>query len=105
MVLITIIVCIILGFVGSAIAKEKNREPSEGFLYGFFLSVFGLIIIAILPTKEKTIIESEVRKHTSDEKFISENTSSNNNDSIGYVFILLIVSLIIGLFIYVSLNS
>jgi CDP-diglyceride synthetase len=41
----------IMGFVGIYIAEEKGRSLTEGFLFGFFFSLIGLIIVAVLPTK------------------------------------------------------
>ena len=41
------------GLIGLYIAKEKNRSQTEGFLFGFFLSIIGVIIVALLPTKKK----------------------------------------------------
>ena len=42
----------ITGAIGRYIAKEKNRSPSEGFWFGFLLSLFGVLIVALMPTKE-----------------------------------------------------
>ena len=44
---------IIMGFLGSYVAKEKNRSGTEGFLLGLLFSLIGVIIVALLPTKEK----------------------------------------------------
>lgn len=48
---------IVMGFIGRYVSKSKNRGGWEGFLFGFFLSVLGIIIAALLPTikKEKPV--------------------------------------------------
>ena len=48
---------IIMGFIGRYVSKSKNRGGWEGFLFGFFLSILGIIIAALLPTikKEKPV--------------------------------------------------
>jgi hypothetical protein len=43
------------GALGSAISKHKNREPVEGFLLGFLLSVIGLVVAAVLPAKPAVV--------------------------------------------------
>ena len=47
------ILAIIMGFLGSYVATEKNRSGTEGFLLGLLFSILGVIIVALLPTKEK----------------------------------------------------
>ena len=42
----------ITGAIGRYIAKEKNRSTVEGFWFGFLLSLFGVLIVALLPTKD-----------------------------------------------------
>ena len=53
MIGIVIVSSFILGFLGSYVAKEKNRSGTEGFLLGFLFSFLGVIIVALLPNKEK----------------------------------------------------
>jgi hypothetical protein len=43
---------IVTGCIGVWIAHQKGREGAEGFAFGFFLSVIGLIIEAVLPGKK-----------------------------------------------------
>ena len=43
----------LFGFLWKYIANQKGRESMEGFLLGFFLSIFGIIIVALLPSKDK----------------------------------------------------
>ena len=49
------ILAIIMGLLGRYVAKEKNRSKAEGFWLGFLFSILGVIIVALLPTKEKQI--------------------------------------------------
>ena len=51
-ILVSIFFGFISGAIGRYIAKEKNRSPSEGFWFGFLLSLFGVLIVALMPTKE-----------------------------------------------------
>ena len=48
-----LIACVLFGFLGQYVAKQKNRSGGEGFLLGFFLTLVGVFIILLLPTKEK----------------------------------------------------
>ena len=48
-----IIACVLFGFLGQYVAKQKNRSGGEGFLLGFCLALVGVFIILLLPTKEK----------------------------------------------------
>ena len=50
---IAILSSVIMGFLGSYVAIEKNRSGTEGFLLGLLFSLIGVIIVALLPTKEK----------------------------------------------------
>tara|TARA_X000000950_G_C13686746_1_gene566282 strand:- start:95 stop:445 length:351 start_codon:yes stop_codon:yes gene_type:complete len=50
---IVFIAAIIMGFIGIYVSKSKNRSGWEGFLFGFFLSILGIIIAALLPTIKK----------------------------------------------------
>lgn len=56
--IVTIIVLmlpgVITGLIGRYITKQKGRRPLEGFLFGFFLSILGLIRISLLPNKNNT---------------------------------------------------
>ena len=51
-ILVSIFFGLITGAIGRYIAKEKNRSPSEGFWFGFLLSLFGVLIVALLPNKK-----------------------------------------------------
>ena len=51
--------CIILGFFGRYVALQKNRSASEGFLFGFFLSLIGILVVAMMPTNKKELLPKE----------------------------------------------
>ena len=55
-IIILIALSLVMGFLGRYVAMEKNRSEAEGFWIGFLFSVLGVIIVALLPTKEKKII-------------------------------------------------
>ena len=44
---------VITGLIGRYIAIQKGRSKTEGFLLGFFLSLFGILIEALLPSQNK----------------------------------------------------
>jgi hypothetical protein len=52
-IIILIALSLIMGFLGRYVAMGKNRSAAEGFWIGFLFSILGIIIIALLPTKEK----------------------------------------------------
>ena len=52
-IIILIALSLVMGFLGRYVAMEKNRSEAEGFWIGFLFSVLGVIIVALLPTKEK----------------------------------------------------
>ena len=41
------------GILGGYIAKQKNRSLTEGAIIGFLFSVFGVIVVALLPSKNE----------------------------------------------------
>ena len=53
--ILAIVVCMVTGFLGRYVAKEKNRSSSEGFILGFLFNLLGVIIVALLPSKEKSL--------------------------------------------------
>ena len=56
---IIILVFAIIGFcyAGKYIAEQKGRSPTEGILFGL-LGILGLVILALLPSKDKSKIDS-----------------------------------------------
>jgi uncharacterized membrane protein YeaQ/YmgE (transglycosylase-associated protein family) len=51
MLFISIILGVVTGLIGRYVASEKGRSKSEGFWFGFLLSLIGVIIVALLPSK------------------------------------------------------
>ena len=56
---IIILVFAIIGFcyAGKYIAEQKGRSPTEGILFGL-LGILGLVILALLPSKDKSELGS-----------------------------------------------
>ena len=56
---IIILAIAIIGFcyAGKYIAEQKGRSPTEGILFGL-LGILGLVILALLPSKDKSEIDS-----------------------------------------------
>jgi len=56
---IIILVFAIIGFcyAGKYIAEQKGRSPTEGILFGL-LGILGLVILALLPSKDKSETDS-----------------------------------------------
>src|SRR5262245_53900736 len=46
------VVWAISGGFGLYVASSKNRSPTEGFLFGFFLGPLGVLVEALLPDGE-----------------------------------------------------
>jgi uncharacterized membrane protein YeaQ/YmgE (transglycosylase-associated protein family) len=53
--IVSIIVGIVCGFISAAIASSKGRSSTEGFLFGLFLGIIGVIIVAVLPTNQEKL--------------------------------------------------
>jgi len=47
------IAALVFGLLGRYIAKHKDRSGAEGFWLGVLFSALGIIIVALLPTKEE----------------------------------------------------
>ena len=86
-----VIVALIMGFIGTYVSNQKNRSGWEGFLFGFFLSILGVIIVAILPTKEKEK-PAELSELTDEKKKYLEKGRKSRN--IFYVVLLLMLLII-----------
>jgi hypothetical protein len=44
--------CLFFGFICSYIAKEKGRDAGGWFFGGFLLGIFGVIVLACIPSKK-----------------------------------------------------
>ena len=91
-ILVSIFFGFITGAIGSYIAEEKNRSPSEGFWFGFLLSLFGVLIVALMPTKEFDYSLKSVEEQ-SDEMPATE--FSKEGKLLFYIGILIVVFLIV----------
>ena len=54
-----IVSAIVFGLLGRYIAKQKNRSGAEGFWLGVLFSALGVIIVALLPNKEESVVYSK----------------------------------------------
>lgn len=45
---------IVMGLYSAGIAQEKKRNLLEGFVLGFFLNLFGVLIETFLPKKKRS---------------------------------------------------
>jgi Na+-driven multidrug efflux pump len=69
-ILVSIFFGFITGAVGRYIAKEKNRSTSEGFWFGFLLSLFGVLIVALLPTKDVNSQQNKLGEKSNKRKLL-----------------------------------
>lgn len=81
---------LLFGFIGRYISVQKNRNKKEGFIFGFFLSVLGLLIISLLPSNSHSL---NIEKHKYDKKYKVEKKPIGKNRL--YTVFLLIIILII----------
>lgn len=74
------------GILGGYIAKQKNRSLSEGAIIGFLFSVIGVIVVALLPSKNE-------------DKGVQFDSKMQLLDIVGYILLFI---LIIGLIMIVG---
>jgi hypothetical protein len=91
-ILVSIFFGFITGAIGRYIAKEKNRSPSEGFWFGFLLSLFGVLIVALMPTKEFDYNLKSIEQQ-SDEAPVTE--FSKEGKLLFYIGVLIIIFLVV----------
>ena len=91
-ILVSIFFVFITGAIGRYIAKEKNRSPSEGFWFGFLLSLFGVLIVALMPTKEFDYNLKRIEEQ-SDEAPVTE--FSKEGKLLFYIGVLIIVFFVV----------
>ena len=46
--------CVVCAVAGASVAKEKGREPLEGVIFGALFGPIGIVVTALLPTKQTT---------------------------------------------------
>ena len=86
---------LIMGLLGRYVAKEKNRSKAEGFWLGFLFSIFGVIIVALLPTIEKEIPAELTDERRKEMELKAEALSDIKPNSILFWLFALIITLII----------
>ncbi len=45
---------VVCAVAGASVAKEKGREPLEGVIFGALFGPIGIVVTALLPTKQTT---------------------------------------------------
>ena len=84
---IVILAIAIIGFcsAGKYIAEQKGRSPTEGILFGL-LGILGLVILALLPSKDKSeLTEAErIARMSEDER---KDEIFSNKMGFGYLII------------------
>lgn len=88
---------IISALLGNYIAKQKGRDTTEGVLFGLFLGILGLIILALLPNKSKQI-SSDAAKEPPSEKAIQR--AKDNDFFSKLIGIILILGIILFIYTY-----
>lgn len=66
------IVCAILawicfGFATMAAAERKGFNKGLGFIIGFLFGIFGLLVVAIIPSKNERIMERYIEECNKEE--------------------------------------
>ena len=81
--------------------KKKNRSEAEGFWIGFLFSVLGVIIVALLPTKEKEKpieLTDERRK----EMELKADALKENDYPWGWIFLIVFLASLIVMLVTLS---
>ena len=73
-----IIAAIVFGLLGRYIAKQKNRSGAEGFWLGVLFSALGVIIVALLPNREKFSTENRFENQYNDDDMRKSVYSTEN---------------------------
>ncbi|GEM_PF-1155300 len=55
-----LIVGVVCAFIARKINTDKGRSSQEGFLYGLFLGVIGIVVVALLPANEGVLSQARV---------------------------------------------
>jgi len=101
---ISVVAGLITGFIGRYVAKQKNRSGSEGFWFGFLLSLIGVIIVALLPTQEAKVISKKVEltEEQLEEQKKKLEQAQKDNKRIARIWLIITFLLMIVYAIYVS---
>ena len=73
-----VIAAIVFGLLGRYIAKQKNRSGAEGFWLGLLFSALGIIIVALLPNREKFSTENRFENQYNDDDMRKSVYSTEN---------------------------
>jgi hypothetical protein len=73
-----VISAIVFGLLGRYIAKQKNRSGAEGFWLGLLFSALGIIIVALLPNREKFSTENRFENQYNDDDMRKSVYSTEN---------------------------
>ena len=103
-IIISVVAGFITGYIGMYVAKEKNRSGSEGFWFGFLLSLIGVIIVALLPTKETNVVskKAELTEEQLEEKKKKLEQAQKDNKRTARIWLIITFLLMIVYAIYVS---
>lgn len=106
MTVITFLVIGVIGsaFLGSYVAKQKGRSESEGILFGVFLGLIGVLIVALLPNKNKESVPEKDKLPPTKEAIEAAAEKDSSSRFIGYILLVLIV-LFLGLLFYEELTT
>ena len=87
---------IVCAFLGNYIAKQKNRSTTEGVLFGLIGGILGLIIVVLLPSKEKKAPARGQRQRGSTAREIQKAKDSDflSNMLGWFILIVVIVSIV-----------
>ena len=101
---ISVVAGVVTGFIGRYVAKEKNRSGSEGFWFGFLLSLIGVVIVALLPTKEANVEPKKVEltKEQLEEKKKKFEQSQKDNKRTARIWLIITFLLTLIIAIYLS---
>jgi MFS family permease len=104
-IIISVVAGFITGYIGMYVAKEKNRSGSEGFWFGFLLSLIGVIIVALLPTKEANLEpkKAEFTEEQLEEKKKKFEQAQKDNKRTARIW--LIISFLLTLIIAIYLSN
>ena len=103
-IIISVIAGFITGFIGMYVAKQKNRSSDEGFLFGFLLSLIGVVIVALLPTKEANVEpkKAELTEEQLEEKKKKLEQAQKDNKRTARIWLIITFLLTLIIAIYLS---
>ena len=97
-----VIGALIMGFIGIYVSDQKNRSGWEGFLFGFFLSIVGVIIVALLPTIEEEEPAELTDERRKEMELKAEALKEKDYPLMGWIFWFIIVATVIAILIMMN---